>query len=74
MIRDYEVRQVLDHVAQNIHEYDSNPITWTSWVTYLLERLENQAMDVDPANRERFKEMLANLQDAIYNRRQTGGW
>jgi hypothetical protein len=45
-----------------------------SWITYLLARLGDQAMDVNPANQRRYEEMLSNLQDNIYNRRQTGGW
>jgi hypothetical protein len=74
MIRDYEVRQGLERIARDIHGYDSNPITWQSWITYLLAQLENQATDVDPANHARYEEMLSNLKDAIHNREQTGGW
>jgi hypothetical protein len=74
MIRDYEVRQGLERIAKDIHDYSSNPSTWLSWLTYLLVQLENQAMDVDPANHTRYEEMLSGLKDAIHNREQTGGW
>lgn len=74
MIRDYEVRESLERVARDIHDYSSNPITWLSWITYLLSELEKQATDVDPANHARYEEMLSNLKQAIHNRQQTGGW
>jgi len=51
----------------------SNPRTWQSWLTYLLERLEAQAMQ-NSAHMESFKEMLASLQDELRNRLKTGGW
>lgn len=74
MVKDYELRESLDNVAKQLHRYNSNPSGWLSWMTYLLARLEDQAMDVNPANQQRYEEMLSNLQDSIYNRRQTGGW
>jgi hypothetical protein len=74
MIRDYEIREGLDQVAKNFHEYDSNPISWLGWMTYLLAKLENQARDINSVNQTRFLEMLSNLKDAIHNREQTGGW
>jgi hypothetical protein len=74
MIRDYEIREELDRVAINIHEYDSNPSSWLSWMTYLLGQLENQARDVNSVNLIRFTEMLSGLKSAIHNREQTGGW
>jgi hypothetical protein len=74
MVKDYELRESLDKVAKQMHQYNSNPSSWLSWITYLLARLGDQAMDVNPANQRRYEEMLSNLQDNIYNRRQTGGW
>ena len=74
MIKDYELREELDDVAETIHRYNSNPSTWLSWITYLLARLDDKAMDVDPSNQRRYEDMLSNLQDSIHNRRRTGGW
>jgi hypothetical protein len=74
MIRDYEVREELNDVADTIHRYNTNPSTWLSWITYLLARLDEKSMDVDPSNQQRYEEMLSNLQVSIHNRRRTGGW
>ena len=74
MVKDYEVRTALDNVAREIHEFDPNPITWLSWITYLLNQLEDQAMDVNPSNQSRYQDMISNLKDAIHNRQQTGSW
>jgi hypothetical protein len=74
MVRDYDVRAELDSVAKQIHDYDPNPITWMSWMKYLLIKLEEQSKDQDAANQQRYVEMIAQLRDAIYGRQQTGGW
>ena len=74
MIKDYELREELNDAADTIHRYNNNPSSWLSWIIYLLARLDNKAMDVDPANQRRYEEMLASLQDSIHNRRRTGGW
>lgn len=74
MVKDYELREKLDEAAELIYQYNNNPSSWLSWITYLLARLDDKAMDVDPANQRRYEEMLANLQNNIFNRRQTGGW
>ncbi|HLE14694.1 MAG TPA: hypothetical protein VI776_08100 [Anaerolineales bacterium] len=74
MVKDYEVRTALDNAAREIHDFDPNPITWLSWITYLLNQLEDQAMDVNPSNQSRYQDMISNLKDAIHNRQQTGSW
>ena len=74
MVKDYEIREALDKAANSIRGYNRNPSTWSSWIIYLLANLDKKSMDVDPANQRRYEEMLSNLQDNIYNRRQTGGW
>ena len=74
MIKDYELREELNDVADTIHRYNANPSIWLSWITYLLARLDEKSMDVDPSNQRRFEDMLSNLQDSIHNRRRTGGW
>ncbi len=68
-----DLRDVLDKTALEIAQTSSNPRTWQSWMIYLLERLEAQAMQ-NPAYMESFKEMLASLQDELRNRLKTGGW
>ena len=74
MIKDYELREALQDMADDIHRYNSNPSSWQSWIKYLLARLDDKAMDVDPANQRRYEDMLSALQDNIHNRRRTGGW
>jgi hypothetical protein len=74
MIKEYELREDLDAIADLLHRYNANPSSWLSWITYLLARMDDKAMDVDPANQRRYEEMLSSLQDNIHNRRRTGGW
>jgi hypothetical protein len=74
MIKEYELREELNEVADILHQYNANPSSWLSWITYFLARLDDKAMDVDPANQRRYEDMLSNLQDSIHNRRRTGGW
>ena len=68
-----DLREILDNTAKEMAELSSNPRTWQSWMVYLLERLEAQAMP-NSAYMESFKEMLASLQDELRNRLKTGGW
>ncbi len=74
MSRDEELRDVLDKTANEIKRLSSNPRTWLSWMVYLLAALEKQATDVNPADKDLYKDMLSALQDAIRNRFRTGGW
>jgi hypothetical protein len=74
MVKDFELRSALEKVAEDMHTFAPNPATWLSWITYFLSQLENQSRDVNPSNHERYLEMISNLQDAIYNRQQTGSW
>jgi hypothetical protein len=74
MSRDDELRELLDKTASEIKRLSSNPRAWLSWMVYLLAALEKQATDINPANKDRFKEMLSALQDAIRNRFTRGGW
>ncbi len=68
-----DLRDILDKTALEIAQTSSNPRTWQSWMTYLLERLEAQAMQ-NAAYMETYKEMLSSLQDELRNRLKTGGW
>jgi len=74
MSKDDELRDVLNGAAKDISRAQSNPRTWLSWMVYLLARLEEQATNENPANKEAFLEMLSALQDEIRNRTRTGGW
>jgi len=74
MSKDDELREILRNSAQEIAEKQDNPRTWLSWLVYLLARLEEQATNDNPANKDAFIEMLAALQDEIRNRTKTGGW
>jgi hypothetical protein len=74
MSRDDELRDLLDKTASEIKRLSSNPRTWLSWMVYLLAALEKQATDVNPANKDLFKDMLTALEEAIRNRFRRGGW
>lgn len=74
MAREDGLREVLGVTAKEIATAQSNPRTWLSWIVYLLARLEEQATNENPADRQAFLEMLSALQDEIRNRSRTGGW
>lgn len=74
MSKEDDVRDLLNKVAEEIANTQSNPRTWLSWIVYLMARLEEQASKGSSSNRETFMEMLAALQDEIRNRSRTGGW
>jgi hypothetical protein len=74
MVKEYEVREILEEASDLIAKLSGNPTTWLSWVTYFLGQLEGQAMDVNPSHQQRYEEMLSMLQDSIHSRRRTGGW
>ena len=69
-----ELRGILDKTAHEIARVDGNPRTWLTGLAYLLERLEQKEIGVNPAYRDAYKEMLLALRDAIRNRLNTGGW
>ena len=73
MSKEDGLRDILDETAKEMARVDNNPRTWQSWMVYLLERLEAEAIK-NPAHMESFKEMLASLQDELRNRLKTGGW
>ena len=74
MGKEDELRDVLKQAAKEISTMQDNPRTWLTWLIYLLARLEEQATNDNPANKESFMDMLAALQDEIRNRTRTGGW
>ena len=73
MIKEDDLREALNNLANDMVDLESNPRTWLSWMVYLLARLEEKTM-ISPSDRESFLEMLSALQDEIRNRFRTGGW
>jgi hypothetical protein len=74
MMKEYELHAALESVAADMHRYNPNPITWLSQLKYLLKQLETQAMDADPINQDRYREMISNLKDSIHNYQNSGSW
>ena len=74
MIKEYDLRAELDSVAKDISDFSANPNTWSTWILYLLNNLEQQALDVNPSHQEYYEDMLSLMQDLIRNRLKTGGW
>jgi hypothetical protein len=74
MSREDELREVLAETAKVISSTQTNPRTWLSWMVFLLARLEQQATDQNPINKDSYVSMLNALQDEIRNRLRTGGW
>lgn len=69
-----ELRDTLNETAEAIAQKGGNPRAWLTWMTYLLERLEQEATGVDPTYKITYREMLVALQDVLRNRLKTGGW
>jgi hypothetical protein len=74
MSTDDDLRDLLSQTAKEIKNLSDNPSTWGTWIVYLLNQLEQQAMDETPMNADLYREMLPTLQDAIRSRLRTGGW
>jgi len=74
MSKEQDLRTLLRETAGEISRLADNPRTWLSWLVFLLARLEEQAADQNPANKESYVNMLSALQDEIRNRLRTGGW
>jgi hypothetical protein len=73
MIKEDDLRDSLDALANDMVDLESNPRTWLSWMVYLLARLEEKST-ITASDKEAFSEMLSALQDEIRNRMRTGGW
>ncbi len=73
MIKEDDLRDLLDALANDMVDLESNPRTWLSWMVYLLARLEEKST-ITASDKEAFSEMLSALQDEIRNRMRTGGW
>lgn len=74
MATEDELRDILNETAGEISRLSRNPRTWNAWLQYLLERLEEKALQENTSYSDAFREMLAALEDTIRNRRRTGGW
>ena len=74
MLRDYELQDALRAAAGAMAENDPNPSTWLRSLVFLLQELQQQAMDSNPMHQEIYQDMLKYLKDVIHNRLQTGGW
>jgi len=74
MSKDDDLRDILKATAQEVSHLQDNPRTWLSWLVFLLARLEEEATDQNPANKDSYVDMLSSLQDEIRNRLRTGGW
>ena len=73
MIKEDDLRDSLNTLANDMVDLESNPRTWLSWMVYLLARLEEKST-ITASDKEAFSEMLSALQDEIRNRMRTGGW
>jgi hypothetical protein len=69
-----EIRYLLAQTAKDLKNLSDNPSTWATWIVYLLNQLEQQAMNETPMDADLYREMLPTLQDAIRSRLRTGGW
>ncbi|MGE5224356.1 MAG: hypothetical protein ACM3PY_18110 [Omnitrophica WOR_2 bacterium] len=74
MIDYNDMRATLSDTADSIFQLDSNPSTWTAWLVYLLETLDQKSKDSNPIHQQIYNDMLATLIDRIRNRQRTGGW
>ena len=74
MSTDDELREILENTAKDISRLASNPRTWLSWLVYLLNCLEKEALGKSTGSTDAFKEMLSALQDAIRNYSRTGSF
>lgn len=73
MIKEDDIRDALNALANDMVDLESNPRTWLSWMIYLLARLEEKST-ITASDKEAFLEMLSALEDEIRNRMRTGGW
>ena len=74
MIKEYELHDALDTLAEDFARFDDNPITWHRWIIYLLGQLQQQAMDVNPRYQQTYEDMLSLLSDSIRTRLRKGSW
>lgn len=69
-----ELRDLLDETAREIADFSDNPRSWLTWITYLMDKLNEEATSTSPMYQEVYQDLLYALQAAIRNRLSTGGW
>jgi hypothetical protein len=69
-----ELRDKINELAEAIAGADRNPRSWLTYIVYLLDRLEQQALGVDSSYQRTYTDTLTALRDTIRNRLNTGGW
>jgi hypothetical protein len=74
MGREDDIRDAINRAVAEFSKYDTNPITWQSWIVYLLESLQEKAMDTNPIHQEVYEDMLEMLLDQIRTRLRNGAW
>jgi hypothetical protein len=74
MSREDEIRDAINQAVEAFTRYDPNPITWQSWLIYLLQRLQEQSLDTNPLHQEVYEDMLEMLLDQIRTRLRNGAW
>lgn len=74
MTREHDLRDALNHFAEELYRYDNNPSTWLAWLVSLLDKLQQEATEVNPVNSSLYTDMISRLGEAIRNRLRTGGW
>ena len=74
MGREDDIRDAINRAVAEFSHYDTNPIAWQSWIVYLLESLQEKAMDTNPIHQEVYEDMLEMLLDQIRTRLRNGAW
>ena len=74
MGREEDIRRAINQVVAEFSLYDHNPIAWQSWIVYLLESLQEQAMDTNPLHQQIYEDMLVMLEDQLRTRLRNGAW
>jgi hypothetical protein len=69
-----ELRDLLVETAREIAEFSDNPRSWLTWITFLMDQLDQQATNTGSMYQEIYQDLLYALQAAIRNRLSTGGW
>lgn len=64
----------LNETAQEIDDLSHDVLSWSSYLTYVLESLEFFAMANDPNHPEEYELMLRQLHKEIGNRLKEGKW
>ncbi len=64
----------LNETAQEIDDLSHDVLSWSSYLTYVLESLEFFAMANDPNHPEEYELMLRQLYKEIGNRLKEGKW